>query len=162
MKPFKQWRPWQRYTAITVASLLVLYGVFLAIALPSNGKAVDVYLTLGTNPDGSMFIRCDAQRSDAGACDPAGTHGDPDQARILVHKRDRVTMHVESLDGGGRAHDFKMDGMAYLVPPARMEMEMHHRMQSRTITAWMAGTYHLKCEIAGHEGAGMWATLVVQ
>jgi hypothetical protein len=160
MKPFMEWKPWQRYATVTVAALLLLYGVFLAVALPSSGK-VDVYLDLGTNPDGSMYIRCDAARSDAGACDPAGD-GSPDHARILVHKRDRVTMHVTSVDGGGRAHDFKMDGMPYLLPPARMEMEMHHRSQSKAITAWMAGEYHIKCELKGHAAAGMWATLVVQ
>jgi uncharacterized cupredoxin-like copper-binding protein len=54
-----------------------------------------------------------------------------------------------------------MDGMAYFMPPERMEMEMHKDTQSRTITAWMSGTFHIKCEIPGHEGKGMWATLVV-
>lgn len=161
MKPFKEWKPWQRYTTLTVVALLLLYVVLLAIALPSSGSA-HVDLSLGTKADGTMYIRCNQAASDPGVCDPAGVDGDPDHARIVVHKRERVTMTVHSDDGGGRAHDFKMDGMAYFLPPMRMEMEMHHMTQSKTITAWMSGSYHIKCELKGHESAGMWATLVVE
>ncbi|MEA3135932.1 MAG: hypothetical protein QOJ26_973 [Thermoplasmata archaeon] len=161
MKPFKEWKPWQKYTTFAVAGILVLYGVFLAVALPSNGTKVHAYLEAGTLSDGSMYFRCDTAQSTPGACDPAGTDGNPDQAKLTVHKRDRLTITVHSADGGGRAHDFKMDGMGYFLPPERMEMEMHKDTQSKTITAWMSGTFHIKCEIPGHEGKGMWATLVV-
>ncbi|HUR24905.1 MAG TPA: hypothetical protein VM327_02695 [Candidatus Thermoplasmatota archaeon] len=159
-KPFKDWKPWQRYTTFAVAGILVMYGIFLAVSLPSNGTDVHVYIEAGTTGN-SMYFSCDLNRSTPGACDPAGD-GNPNQAKILVHKRDRLTITVHSADGGDRAHDFKMEGMAYFLPPERMEMEMNKDTQSKTITAWKAGTFHIKCEVRGHEGKGMWATLVVR
>jgi hypothetical protein len=165
MKPFKEWKPWQRSATFAVVGLLVLYGIFLAVALPSNGTDVHAYIEAGTIASGegagAMYFRCDVERSTPGACDPAGTDGNPDQAKILAHKRDRLTITVHSTDGGGRAHDFKMDGLSYFLPPERMEMEMHKDTQSKTITTWKTGTFHIKCEIRGHEAKGMWATLVV-
>ena len=162
MKPWKDWRPWQRGVTIGVGAILLLYGLFLAVSLPSSGDHVHAYLEVGTLSDGSMYIRCDLNRSTPGSCDPEGTDGDPDHAKVLAGKRDRLTLTVTSADGGGRAHDFKMEGLAYLLPPERMEMELHKTTQSRTITTWMTGTYHIKCELPGHEDAGMWATLVVK
>jgi hypothetical protein len=161
MKPFKEWAPWQRYTTIGVAVLLVLYGVFLAVVLPSSGTTVHVTMDAGTNPDGSMYFRCDIGASDTDACSPTGSSGNLDQAKITVHKRDKLQLTVRSLDGGGRAHDVKMEGIAYFLPPARMEMELQHPVQTKTVTMWMAGTFHVRCELPGHEGRGMWATVVV-
>jgi hypothetical protein len=158
---FKDWKPWQRITTIAVAGVLLLYGVFLAVVLPSNGTTVHVTMEAGTNVSGSMFFRCDPTASDAGACSATGASGNPDQAKITLHKRDRLALTVRSLDGGGRAHDVKMEGIAYFLPPARMEMELQKPSQSKTVTMWMGGTFHVKCELPGHEGKGMWATIVV-
>ena len=162
MKGWNEWQPWQRTTTLVVAALLVLYGIFLAVVLPSDGTTVHVTMDAGTNPDGSMFFRCDAGGSDSGICDPLGSNGNPDQAKITVHKRDRLALTVRSLDGGGRAHDVKMEGIAYFMPPARMEMELQHPIQTKTVTMWSSGTFHVRCELPGHEGKGMWATVVVE
>lgn len=145
----------------TLAGLLVLYGVFVTVALPSNGTTDHVYLEAGTNEDGSMFYRCVVAKSTPGVCDESGD-GNPDHARMHVHARDRVEFTVHSLDGGDRAHDFKMEGWSYFLPPARLEMELHHVEESKTITAWHTGTYHIKCELPGHEARGMWGTLIVE
>lgn len=154
---FRDWKPWQKGLTIALGVLLLLYAVFIAVAVPSNGTKVHVYAEVGTLSDGSMYFKCDAARSTPGSCED----GNALQARMHVHKGDRLTLTVTSADGGGRAHDVKMDGLAYFLPPARLEMELHKATESRTITAWMAGSYKVKCELKGHDGRGMHATLVV-
>lgn len=155
---FKDWKPWQKGLTIAVGVLLLLYAVFIALAVPSNGTKVHVYAEVGTLSDGSMFFKCDAARSTPGSCED----GAADQARMHAHKGDRFTLTVTSTDGGDRAHDVKMDGLAYFLPPARLEMELHKATESRTVTAWASGTFKVKCELPGHEGKGMVAHLVVE
>lgn len=158
---FKDWKPWQKGLAIGAGVLLVLYGAFIAVAVPSNGTKVHAYAEVGTLSDGSMYFRC-VEDDPARASTPGSCTNEGDQATFHVHKGDRFTLTVTSMDGGGRAHDVKMDGVAYFLPPARLEMELHKPTESRTITAWMDGTFKLKCELKGHEGKGMVAHLVVE
>lgn len=157
--------PWpdpgpKRTALIAVLALVGLYIVYAAFVAVPTGDDVEVYIEAGTHDDGSMFYRCDLNRTTPGACDPAGD-GSPDHALITVDGRDRVTLTVRSLDGGDRAHDFKLNGWAYFLPPARVEMELHEPTQSTTFTAWKSGQFHIWCELPGHEEAGMWATLQV-
>lgn len=149
-------RPWQRRSILAVGVVVLLYLAYMLNARWSNGHGADVTLELGTNSDGSMFLRCVSSESSSGVCTGPAEH-----ATFTVHARDRVHLTVRSLDGGGRTHDFKVEGWPYAPLYPWVELELHSQEESATFTAWKSGTYHVLCELPGHEAAGMWGTFVV-
>jgi plastocyanin len=147
-------QPWLKRTLIVVAVLVLVGGAFVAYAEYSNGKDVNVALNLGTSGS-AMYLRCDAAKSSPGVCSGG------DQATVTVHKRDRVHLSIHNDQGGDHTHDFNVQGWQYAFPPVSPEMELHSVDQSWTFTAWAAGSYHMLCELPGHEAAGMQGTFVV-
>lgn len=146
---------WLKWTLLTVGALVVLYGAFVGYASYSNGQNVTVALNVGTNPNGGMYMRCDAAKSTAGVC------GDGDQAIVTVHQRDRVTLQIHNDDQGDHTHDFNVQGWQYALPPISPEMELHQADQEWTFTAWASGRYHMLCELPNHDVMGMHGTFVV-
>jgi plastocyanin len=156
VKPFKEWKPWQRTTTIAVAALLVLYVVYAIFVSIPNGKHDDVYLRLGTQGS-TMYLRCAEGSNPSDAC-RVGSDGN---AEVFVGARDRVTFHIHNDDGGDHTHDFRLEGGAYWLWPAHAEDELHGEDSSVSFTAWKAGTFRLICELKGHDAAGMHAVLHV-
>lgn len=148
-------QPWLKWTLVAVAVIVVLYGGLVAFAESSNGTNVNVTLDLGTS-GGKMYMRCDVAKSTPGVC----TGGD--QATVTVHKRDRVHLSIHNDQGGDHSHDFNIRGWQYAFPPVSPEMELHQADQSWTFTAWATGSFHMLCELPGHDAAGMNGTLVVE
>lgn len=147
---------WKGPVIITAAALVLIYGLYAVLVSYSNGN--DVHVTIHAGVDGSsgkMYYKCTAITGDGASCD------DSQQTTVTVHKRDRVTFDVISDDGPGRTHDFKLQGGAYWLWPAGVEMEIQNGEQSGTFTAWSAGSYTFICELSGHEAAGMSGTLIV-
>lgn len=140
---------------IAVGVLAALYLLYAAFVRFDNGRDVHVHILAGQD-GGAMHFRCDAALSTPGTCSGG------DQATVRVHKRDRVTFTVVSEQGPGRTHDFRLQGGPYLVWPSGIEMEIEDGRQEGSFTAWSTGTYRFICELSGHEGAGMWGTLVVE
>lgn len=103
-----------------------------------------------------MYFRCDVANSSAGTCDDEAGH-----ATITVNKRDRLTIRVATDDGRRHSHDFKLEGVAYALWPAGIEMELEKPAEERTFTAWSIGSYRFVCELPGHEERGMWGVLRV-
>jgi uncharacterized cupredoxin-like copper-binding protein len=147
---------WLKWTIVVVVVVAVLYGALVAVAEVSDGKTDQVYLSLGTKSDGKMYMRCDTSRSTPGVCT-----GD-DQTTVTIPLRDRVTLHVHNDDAGDHSHDFNIQGWQYAFPPVSPEMELHQADDSWTFTAWASGSYHMLCELPGHDGNGMHGTFVVQ
>jgi plastocyanin len=163
---FQRWK-WLKPALITVGVLAFLYGGYAIFVSYSNGTSVHVTLhagTIMTGPNqGKMYIRCDVAASTPGSCD------DKDQVTVTVHQRDRVRFTVISDDGpspdgsfAGRAHDFRLEGWQYFLPPAGVEMELTGGQESSSMTAWAKGTFLFKCELSGHEAEGMYGHLVVE
>jgi hypothetical protein len=149
-------KAWLKWTILGVAIVVLLYGALVALAEYNNGNQVTVALKLGTKSDGSMYMTCDAAASTPGVCSGG------DQAIVTVHARDRVTLRIHNDDPGDHSHDFNLKGWQYAFPPVSPEMELHQADESWTFTAWAAGSYHILCELPGHENAGMHGTFVVQ
>ncbi|HUR69969.1 MAG TPA: cupredoxin domain-containing protein [Candidatus Thermoplasmatota archaeon] len=149
-------KAWLKRTLLVVAVVAVLYGAFIGFASYSNGHKVTVDFSLGTNADGSMYLRC-TSASEPGVCG-----GDrPDQATVTVHKRDRVTFRIHNDDSGDHSHDFKLEGWQYALPPLSPESELHKADESWTFTAWAPGSFRLWCELKGHASRGMEGTFFV-
>jgi len=158
MKPFKEWKPWQRTTTIVVAVLLGVYILYAAFVSIPNSKHDNVYLRLGTQP-GGMYLRCDDRNGqDAGGLCTSDGDGN---AIVHVGTRDRVTFHIHNDDGGDHTHDFRLLGGAYFLWPAHAENELHKDDVSVSFTAWMSGTYRIICELPGHDAAGMHGQIVI-
>lgn len=142
----------------SLAVLLVAYGAYAAtVTVDNGGPTKEAAILAGASPDGSMFYHCDATASTPGVCEDVDGH-----ARILVEKRDRIHVTVRTDDGRRHSHDFRLEGLPYLLWPAGVEMELEAPSESSTFTAWAAGEYRFVCELRGHESAGMWGTLVVR
>lgn len=146
---------WLKRTLLVVVVIVVLYGGLVAYAEVSNGTPVNVTFHLGTLGGGKMYMRCDDAATTPGVCSGG------DQPTVTVHKRDRVTFHLVNDDGGDHTHDFNLQGLAYAFPPVSPEMELHQTAESWTFTAYAAGSYHVLCELPGHDEAGMHATFKV-
>src|SRR5581483_1014834 len=140
---------------IVVGALVLLYGALVAFASYSNGNDVNVTLNVGVSGS-SMYMRCDQAKSTPGVC------GGGDQATVTVHKRDRVHLTIHNDQGGDHTRDFNVQGWQYAFPPVSPEMELHQADLSWTFTAWASGSYHMLCELTGHDAAGMHGTFVVQ
>jgi len=149
-------QPWLKWLLIVVVSVAVLYGALVAFAEYSDGNNVHVTLHLGRNPDGHMYLKCDQQATTDGIC----TGGD--QAVVTVQKRDRVKVTLVNDERGDHTHDFNIEGWQYAFPPISPEMELHQSTESWTFTAWASGSYHMLCEISGHDQAGMHGTFIVK
>lgn len=149
-------RPRLRNGLIVAAVVGVVLAAWIANARYSNGVEKRVFIDAGTNADGTMFYRCVTAQSTTGICTPGN------QTTLTVDARDRLTLTVRSLDGPGRTHDFRLEGWPYAPPYPWVEMELEERTQEQTFTAWKAGSWKFICELEGHEGRGMWGTLVVK
>jgi plastocyanin len=148
-------RRWLLITLIALAGLVFVYGAYAAFVSYDNGTHVRVTIHAGAHPDGSMYYRC----SNA---DPVAAVDSSDHCTVTVHKRDKVSFTVISDDGAGRTHDFRLQGGAYWLYPAGIEMEIQDtNSQTGTFTAWATGDYRFICELSGHEAAGMFGTLHV-
>lgn len=142
-------------------NLLIALGVVVAIALLYTGyttystRDVSATIEVGTNPDGSMYLRC---ASASGGAECSGG----DQGTLTVAKRDRVHLTIVNKDGGDHTHDFNIQGWQYFFWPNTPEQELHAQTETASFTAWSAGSYHILCEISGHDAKGMRGTLLVQ
>src|SRR5581483_5550169 len=128
--------------------------VFAAYASYSNGNDVDLVLEVGSASHG-MYLRCVSISGDGASCDASN------QTTVTVHARDRVHVTVRDAEGGGHRHDFNIEGWQYFLWPNSPEMELEGPSESTSFTAWASGTYHILCEIPGHDAAGMHGTFVV-
>lgn len=147
---------WLRVLLIVVVVALALVGAYAAIALPSNGNDVNAEIHVGVLGGGQMYMRC-ASVTGAGATCSSG-----DQMTLTVHARDRLHIDIVDDEGGGHAHDFNVKGWQYYFWPNSPETELTAARESVTITTWATGTFHVLCELSGHDAAGMHGTLVVQ
>jgi plastocyanin len=147
-------KPWLKYLLIGVAVVAVLYGAFAAFASYSNGRTVNAEIHVGSN-SGNMYMKCAPAASTQGVCD------DRDQVVLTVHKRDRLHLTIVDDQGGGHKHDFNVEGWQYFLWPASPETELESAREEVTFTAWAAGSYHMLCELPGHDEDGMHGTLVV-
>jgi uncharacterized cupredoxin-like copper-binding protein len=146
----------RKILATSILTLVVAYASHIAlVTIPHGGPTKRASIVAGVDPDGTMYFRCDVANSTAGTCDDEAGH-----ATVRVAKRDRLTIEVRTDDGRRHGHDFKLEGFAYAIWPAGIEMELESR-EAKTFTAWRAGTYRFVCELAGHEDRGMWGELVV-
>lgn len=137
--------------------LLIAYGAYASYVTYSPGEDRAVTLVAGTAKDGTMFFHCDQDGSTPGVCEDVDGH-----ARVTVDRRDRVAMTVRTDDGRKHPHDFFLEGAPYFVFPAGIEMELEKPSETKSFTAYARGEYRFVCELAGHEEAGMWGTLVVR
>jgi hypothetical protein len=149
-------KPWARTLLIIVAVVVVLYGAFTAFALVSNGTDDNVVIHVGKDKDG-MYMRCSpGEKSGNAKCD------DSRQTTVTVAKRDRVTITVIDDDGGNHGHDFNIEGWEYFLWPNSPETELEKATETVTFTTWATGTFHMLCELEGHDKAGMNGTLIVK
>lgn len=125
------------------------------VSIPNGNGTRSVAVLAGTASDGSMFFTCDPA-SPSDACADVDGH-----ATIHADVRDRLHVTVRTDDGRSHSHDFKLEGGAYALWPAGIEMELKRPSETRSFTAYAAGTYRFVCEIPGHEARGMWGALVV-
>ena len=147
----------RKILAASILTFVVAYSGYIAlVTIPNGGPAKHASIIAGVDPDGAMYFRCDEANSTTGTCqDEAG------RATVRVAKRDRLTIEVRTDDGRRHSHDFKLEGIAYALWPAGIEMELESPSEAKTFTAWRVGTYRFVCELAGHEDRGMWGTLIV-
>lgn len=144
---------WKGTVIYAAAVLLVVYGAYAAFVSYSNGDKVTLNLEVGTNQDGTMYLRC-AAGSTPTACTP-------NESTFTVHKRDRVTVNVHNADGGKHTHDIRLVGGPYWLWPGGFENELESPDVTAHFTAYSTGTFEVICELAGHYDAGMKGTLVV-
>ncbi|MHB8587139.1 MAG: cupredoxin domain-containing protein [Thermoplasmatota archaeon] len=144
------------WVLIVVGAIVVLFVGYDLFTTQSNGTNDYVTIHVGTAPNGAftMYMRC-TNATGGATCDSSN------QTTITVHARDRVTLDVIDDDGAGHVHDFNIQGTPYSFYPNSPEMELQQAEQSTTITAWATGSYHILCELAGHDQAGMHGTFVV-
>jgi hypothetical protein len=143
---------------IVVAVVLVaLGGAFSVYTSQSNGTLDTVTLHVGEAPNGdfTMYLRC-SNATGGASCDNSN------QTTVTVHVRDRVTFVVVDDQGAGHLHDFNIQGFPAFLYPNSPEMELEEASQSTTITTWLAGTYHILCELPNHDASGMHGTLIVE
>lgn len=148
--------PRTRALLAVLAAVLALYGAYAAFVTYAPGDDARVAILAGVAEDGTMFFRCEAAGTTPGACVDVGGH-----AEIRAGKRDRLAVTVRTDDGKRHSHDFRLEGLPYLVPPAGIEMELEKPSETKSFTAYATGTFRFVCELPGHERAGMWGTLVV-
>jgi uncharacterized cupredoxin-like copper-binding protein len=152
-------RRWLIVILSIVAVLALLYSGYAIFVSYDNGTHVNVTIHAGAYKSGEkagkMYYHCTGISGAGASCDGA------DQTTVNVHKRDKVTFTVISDDGPGSTHDFKLEGLAYSIYPAGVEMELEDGNQAGTFTAWAGGDYEFICELSGHEDAGMHGTLHV-
>jgi hypothetical protein len=149
-------RTWLKVLLAVGAAIVVLYGAFSAFALYSNGNDVNVQIHVGTKEGGGMYLRCASVSGSGASCDSS------DQATITVHQRDRVHVTITDDGGGGHRHDFNVEGWQYYLWPNSPETELTAVTESVTFTTWATGSFHVLCELPGHDAAGMRGTLVVK
>jgi len=161
-------RPWYRTgggaAILGLAAVAILYVGYALFVSVSDGTLVEMEIRVGTNPDGSMYLRCGAGSS-PGVCDAAAAN--PDQGAFRVEKRDRVHVTIFNDDGGNHTHDVRLQGGPYFLWPAGFEHELGQcnvgqPCATTSFTAWSAGTFDLVCELSGHLRLGMHGTLVVE
>jgi hypothetical protein len=149
-------KPWVRWVLLVAGAVVLAYGAFSAFALYSNGNDVNVAIHVGAKDGGGMHLRCASVSGSGASCDAS------DQATITVHKRDRVHATITDDQGGGHRHDFNVEGWQYFPWPNSPETELDAVVESVTFTTWATGTFHVLCELPGHDAAGMHGTLVVK
>lgn len=113
---------------------MVFVLLLLSPVVTAATRTVDV--EVGTNPDGSMYLRPGNVTVDLG-----------DEVTLRIKNVDRIFHDVALLDYDG--NDVEIE-----VPAGKTE--------THTFTAAVAGDYRMICEVSGHKQKGMYGFLHVR
>jgi uncharacterized cupredoxin-like copper-binding protein len=116
-------------SALALATLLFL----LSPSASAASRTVDI--EVGSNPDGSMYLRPGNVTVNLG-----------DVVTLRIHNPDRIFHDVALLDYDGNDIEIEVPGGS---------------TEEKTFTASVAGDFRVICEVRGHKQAGMQGTLHV-
>lgn len=114
---------------------LALALIVSLLASPARAAARDVDIEVGTNPDGSMYLRPGNVTVNVG-----------DDVTLRIRNVDRIFHDVALLDYDGNDVEIEVPG---------------GKTESHSFKATVAGDYRMICEVSGHKQKGMFGLLHV-